>query len=437
MGYSKGLVQDINERDCSSTGKEMRCNGAINCPLSPCAENGVDCGTATNNVRIKWEGMSNYRVKSECLSLPLKYGGSLSLAWHFQPYLGYSWKSVKGAKYWLPAGKGGNFSFFPYITNLPESEAPYPRMNADGLIKYVNPTTLGSITYYESESPSVFSAWHDDSTLYFHEYDKEMQSYYVYGGKTSTLAGRPLQYTDRNGNTLYYHYGDLSSSCPLLRKITGDIQGITPYFEYDSEISSTSYLAFARHLTQIHLQNNANPEDSRTIYFEYTDLSVMGFLEKIKYPDGCTINYGLSEACLNHQKIDREIDSLGYETYYIYDADTRNIIKSVEPEERITYFDYQTSPYYLTTITQKGRQPKYYRYALSSQGSTLTSYEKNPLGHTTYYEWTTSDRIRKQKDPNGKITYFEYNSDNALQKKIEDGNVTEYNLRRVPFFSQF
>lgn len=338
MGYPNGPIQ---EPPCDPCSQAMVKNNAP----TTCVDSTMKHSTEIRAKLDNESGVSEYRVKSECFRVPLKSGGFMSLAWNFTPYMSQYFLSVlesgipTSGSGWLPAGRGGFFSFFPYLTlSSAMYSDQYHRMEEGGLLRYLEDETEGQYEKYKSYSRSFYDARYDTQTTYFEEYNKQSQAYYIYGGLSHALCGRPIEIRDRNGNKLYYHYSNNAQGKPLLRKITGDFDGITPYFSYDDE----TYPAV---ITKIELYDEENPEKSRAVYFQYDSVQnpQQAFLNQIVYPTGCVKKYKLSptEYTDVHHKIEREEDALGYISYYYYDSSERKLVKTVEPEERIAEYDYK------------------------------------------------------------------------------------------------
>ena len=220
-----------------------------------------------------------------------------------------------------------------------------------------------------------YVAWKNTTTDEFIEYEQEMQTYYVYGASGNGLYGRPLQRIDRNGNELNYHYSNNSDGKPLLRKITGDLGGITPYFEYANE----SYPAV---ITKVHIENHVDPSDSRDVTFTYNNTSSApaSFLNKVTFPSSATQKYTLSELG-PHQKIDTEEDASGKKTNFSYTGGL--IYKVTEPENGITYYNYNSLQ---TVATKKDRPSTTFDYVKlpASQGDLAQTKSESQWGQ---FKW--------------------------------------------------
>jgi YD repeat-containing protein len=241
-----------------------------------------------------------------------------------------------------------------------------------------------------------------------------------------------LRQWDRNGNELVYSYSartpNPSGYKPILRKITGDLGGVTPYFMYKAERDAAP-------VTKVFLVDSDNPSNNRAVYFQYqsTYYRDEAFLQKVVHPGGCEVSYGLVDAGDANTKgtaIRKEVDQEGYTTYFQYDNDAtqkKTLHKTVEPEGRVTYYQYPNETSTIKTPLQLPATT--YRYAQSLLGGKAnTQKEADPLGNTTYYEYTSRDLVKRKIEPNGNVTYYEYSAQDAPTKQIHklDGGTTEY-----------
>jgi YD repeat-containing protein len=287
--------------------------------------------------------------------------------------------------------------------------------------------TVGTTTYYQPANPIPYRARYDSGTQYFTEQELMAGTTQVYGGVNHPLYGLPIRKTDRNGNELQYHYGNNSSGVPLLRKITGDVAGVTPYFQYANE-------AIPAPITKLYLADNNTPSASRTIYFQYQNTSdpSLTFMQKITQANGCVTQYGLLDypTSPGHTVIEKEIDAEGYATYFQYSPSSLNLSKTVEPEGRVTYFCYTSVPgSYLTLLTPQGRPSTYYYYNLINDGAYTPQLncQLDALRAPTYYYYNGDARVTKGIDARANVTYYQYNSyDSPTQKQTNDGAITPY-----------
>ncbi|NUM34654.1 MAG: hypothetical protein HUU50_08925, partial [Candidatus Brocadiae bacterium] len=185
MGYVDGIIQErpCNPSSCPQGGEENKSNAPISC-----VDSTMKHSTAIRAKLDTLGGVSEYRVKSECFRIPLKSGGSISLAWNFSPYMAPYVLSVLESGIptyesgWLPAGRGGFFSFFPYLTLSGQYYTDqYHRLSGGGLLRYLLEETEDTYQLYKSYNRSFYSAKYDLTTTYFEEYDEQTQAYYVYG----------------------------------------------------------------------------------------------------------------------------------------------------------------------------------------------------------------------------------------------------------------
>jgi YD repeat-containing protein len=343
---------------------------------------------------------------------------------------------VTGWDGWVPAGRGGMLSCMPFLGFFGIAGSRYRRFSEAGTVYYTPQLpAIGTITYYAPNAALPLSARYDRATYFFTEYNAQTLTYYRFGGLDHSLPGRILRQWDRNGNELVYTYSartpNPNSYAPLLRKITGDLGGVTPYFMYKAERDAAP-------VTKIFLLDSDNPANNRAVYFQYqnTYYRDQAFLQKIVYPGGCEVSYGLVDAGdttavpIKGTAIRKEVDQEGYATYFYYDNDAtekKTLHKTTEPEGRVTYYQYPSETDTIKTLMQLPAST--YRYAQSLLGGMAnTRKEADPLGNTTYYEYTSRDLVKRKIEPNGNVTYYEYSAQDALTKRINklDGGTTEY-----------
>ncbi len=129
-----------NDRSCDD-----KCQ--INQPDSPCSGNNAKtAGPNTVNIRYKKEatsGVSDMRVKADCVRIPLKSGGALDFTWYNEPSYFYPGLYI-GNFGWLPARAGGYFSFFPYILI---GDPEYQRLSRYGIMRYQEDIVADTKTY--------------------------------------------------------------------------------------------------------------------------------------------------------------------------------------------------------------------------------------------------------------------------------------------------
>jgi len=360
---------------------------------------------------------SEYLVKAECLKLPLKAGGTLNLRWNMFPCQYYFDFVVAGSS-WQPGGRSGMFSFLPFLNAWGE----YYRTEDFGTAIYSQTGTSGTTTYFAPYNPLEYQAKYSSQTTYFVEQNLKSGLITTYGGSGHPAYGCPLARVDRNGNQVLYNYRNNSSGKPLLRKITGDVAGIIPYFQYANE-------AIPAPITKMYLYDTNTPSASRTLYFQYQSTSdpSESFLQQIIYPDGCTAGYGLVGP--DDTMIQKEVDAEGYTTYFNYAG---SLNKTVEPEGRVTYFTYlgASDHPFKTWMTPAGRPPTYFHYSIVNNGADTAQLncKLDALHEATYYAYNSDVRITKRMDARKNVTYYQYNSLNSLtqEQTAADGATTQY-----------
>ena len=418
------------------------CDCGCSCPKCPCPPPPAGCPsppspppppqTATlagsNSVEISYKSNSpygtatgsEYLVKAECLQLPLKAGGTLNLRWNMFPCQYYFDFVVAGSS-WQPGGRSGMFSFLPFLNKWGE----YYRTEDFGTAIYSQTGTSGTTTYFAPYNPLEYQAKYSSQTTYFVEQNLKSGLITTYGGSGHPAYGCPLARVDRNGNQVLYNYRNNSSGKPLLRKITGEVAGIIPYFQYANE-------AIPAPITKMYLYDTNTPSASRTLYFQYQSTSdpSESFLQQIIYPDGCTAGYGLVGP--DDTMIQKEVDAEGYTTYFNYAASSMNLNKTVEPEGRVTYFTYlgASDHPFKTWMTPAGRPPTYFHYSIVNNGADTAQLncKLDALNEATYYAYNSDVRITKRMDARKNVTYYQYNSLNSLtqEQTAADGAATQY-----------
>ncbi|HYF13256.1 MAG TPA: LamG-like jellyroll fold domain-containing protein, partial [Candidatus Paceibacterota bacterium] len=393
-------------------------------------------GTGTLQIGYKYSGMTRVRADSNCLKLPLKSGGLLSLAWH--QFTGLASSDPTGSSRlfaarpegWQTGGQSGMFSFLPYISNVSSLGAfnkftdVFP-VSSDGLTHYKRKGISGAIHYFETVNPMPMRARYDHSTYYFYDFDFDSSTYFKYGGTNNALDGRVIYTRDLFGNQLDYTYSarqvNPSGYSPLLRKITGNISGVTPYFEY-GDASNEQFIPAP--IKKIFIKDEADSSKSRTVYYDYNSYTSAPncFLNAITYPTGCRTHYRFSVDGGGHPFMIKEADAEGYATYFNWTG-TSSIRKVMEPEGILTYYRYDTAN--LNTLeTPLPKSTAYYKYTLSSDASgniEQLSKSVDRMRNTTYYQWTYfaannfyGNHLKRKHAPNGFVQYFEYNDKNSM-----------------------
>lgn len=418
----------------------------------------------TVHLKYKWRGYSAYQLTAQCISLPLKSGGRLSLAFNQFPGLTSGSSQLASGEGgaipsafdvlldgWMTGGQGGMFSFLPYLnTSSTPSPQKYTRMAATGTVEYEYIGSGTGVTYFEPANPLSFRARRSNVTKELTEYNYETREYFVYGTDDGhALPGRVLRHYDRNGNERLFHYSARTGSpptyfYPILRKITGDIANIVPYFQYGGS-GNEQYRPSP--IKKIFLYDQTGETGNRTVYFDYdgaTDPTNVR-INRITYPNGCVRQYELiDDAAGYHPTIRKEVDPEGYTSYFQYEnfmSDSRALTRTVEAEGRVAYYDYFPSIPTTNETRQifAGRNPVYYKYDAASDGADNFAELrrlKDVLGNTSYYVWTGVDvsnsffgnRLARSIQPSGNTTYFEYNTRNAPTAVIRpaDSATTQY-----------
>jgi len=331
---------------------------------------------------------------------------------------------------WKPGGASSVFSFLPRINVYTTSGRR--RYSEDGSMDF---GPGGLINTWVAETSFV-------GPTYFTTIDLLVGTYFEYwagtdfcplpptSAPTDPRFGTLNRRYDRNGNVVQYTYSPSSGgTMSLLRKISGDLGGnVIPYFEYADDTASAP-------ITKIFLCDLATPQNSRTVYFEYTYYTFFDppnyygepYLSKIVSPNGCVRRYDPVTPIPTYgiTQIKREVDPEGYETYFEYFGTI--LTKTVEPEGRINYYHYVTTSE--TRYALLGRPESFVFYGTASGGGEMPGVLQNTdaLGNTTYYDYDLNAiRVGTQIDPNGNVTYFGYKNAAAnrwaLTKKVSGFN---------------
>jgi len=399
----------------------------------------------------KFNGLVDYHTIPEGISIPLKSGGRLSFGYSLINglYAGNStvtspWDAVipsaSANQMWLPAGTSGAFDFLPFVTNASFQNTQFIIREAQNVRTYSWTATPGSkyvgntnLWYYAPLNPLPYRLVKRYNTVTaaesWREDNFESRTYYIYNYNsyhTNWPAGTPVMRGDSMGNTIQYNY----SSSIALHSITGsEIGSVVPYFSY----SSLSVNNGINPIYKIFLYDTSNPSNSRTLYYAYYQDVISGNIlpSGIIYPDGstkavfaqdpraspATFGYG-------HYGIQKEVDAYLNTTYFVfnpyYSYLNGSFHKTVEPGNKITYFQYDTSNA-KTAIVQQGRPPSYYAYATLNNGVMQRTYSIDALQNNTYFGWDQQtwggvsslfggvDRLTKQRNAIGALTYYNYN----------------------------
>jgi YD repeat-containing protein len=379
-----------------------------------------------NTMHIGWSAVSpghGYtQTRTGCYRLPLKSGGFLDLEWTENSSQGVNTGGVYSDS-WFPAGLGGVFSFLPFVAN--STDVYLVITGRTGNKAYTNGPP------YTIQQSLPLSMQRSSDTDYYAELDLSTLTYYVYSAVVPDL-GRTLLRRDRNGNVLHYNYssriGMSGGGLGVLRSITGDLSSVIPYFSYNL-VGGNEVLPCP--IRKIFLLDTSNPTSSgRAIYYNYDSSDQ---LAQIIYPGGCTIGYQIiNDGGGTHPQIRRETDADSYNTYFRYANNTTISLCGVfEPENRTTYYQFDTFEMLRTAIIPAGREITYYSYI-----QTGTIYIPLPtnivdsLGNvTTLKNDVVSQEVCYRAQPNGNITYYSFNPQYAqTQVCTTFNNATIQNL---------
>jgi len=373
-------------------------------------------------------------ICEECCDVPLQ-ASSMSMKWvRLGGQDGYN--SAYNDT-WMPAGACGAFSFLPHLNNL--SGFHQTIFSEEGVYSFgPTPSTplqqeLPILGFQDPTNTTYFTTYHQRSGVYFE---------YFGGGLLSSNAmyGRVNRRYDTNGNVLQYNYAPNTTSNPLLRSITGEIGGnVIPYFYYaDETLDGFTHLA---PITKIYILDVANAQNSRTVYFEYTNYrnastnDQLQYLSKVVNPTACTQLYDpitpFNDIHDTYQ-LKREVDAEGYQTYFSYSGAT--IAQVTEPEGRIVYYEYPS--WGETHQIALGRNKRFVLYDNSGFGAqmALVKRDTDALGNTTYFGYdATLARIVQQVDPNQNITYFRYVAGSAANQFAMALKLSAFNQAQTYF----
>jgi len=394
--------------------------GELNAPLGP--EPGVQIGiggTATaylnapqNNVAAP--DTSSFTVKSECVRIPLKSGGTLRFTWsrnagETRYYIGISRDAAN--IFWLPGGAGGVFSFLPPLSPTTH----YNMTTEEGSVSFQPQFGVAN-----AEVTRIAAV----GTTYFSVYEERLGAYFEYYAGSSVPSNDPAwgvltRRYDLRGNELVYHYARATDPHSFLRRITGDVGRIIPYFEYANETVPADFMG----ISKIHLLDLDSPENSRTLYFDYRSAGIAPILTKIVNPEGCVTQFEgeLGPDFSDYYRIFREVDAEGYTTYFVYGPWPEILTKTVEPEGRITYYDYvidfNNDSHTKKTQLNRGTADWYWQKSSSVDRMPMIWLKQDELGNITYWQYhPTLKRVTSRIDPNGNLSYFEYMGGTAGNK---------------------
>jgi len=375
--------------------------------------------------------------ETNCLSIPLKNGYKLRLAWVRLGGidLGY------GDNFW-PAGLGAIWSFYPSARNLaPVDGNNWSERGSGGSCSF------SSFFQYQFDIPRNPS-W---GATYFTTYQERDGTYFEYflgANADAPDAGRLNRQYDLHGNELKYEHryvslGGVDTLMPFA--MGGSALGrVAAYFEYSGDTGFVERY----HIGKVYLLDLDAPANSRTIYFDYSD-PVSPVVSKVVYPNGCTElyeEYGGGAAERYHNILYTDVDAEGFATYFVYGegepTEIPTLKQTIEPEGRITYYEYTS-----VVATQKtllGRGTTYFNYVLGSTNDepALPTVQVDPLGNETKwgYDPVVDTQVARRVNPNGDITYFEYVGGSApnvfavsRQLKVTNGAQTYYGYNGKTF----
>lgn len=417
--FPTAIREQPDDKDCPPK--------SSNSPSAPAPSTGsTSAGANTMHISsyLDSTGYSRTRTKTGCDSVLLKSGERLSLAWNHGPAQGIGYAGV-GPDAWSPAGRGGRFSFLPFIqqefffSNQASVQMPM------GTCLFNAGVTSGAFTYFTPQTALQRRAVWNTATNYFHLTDFMTQESWVFGGYGHpTLAGRVLSHRDRNGNVLQYNYTSRAGGGAgnILRKITGDLSDATVYFGYGSAANENA----TAQILEMVIASKSSPGQSRRTYYIY-DTTLTG-LQRVVHAGGCATDYLQQDTFRYLQSgVTREVDQNGFSTYFEYVSNAAMILSgTIEPTGRRTYYNYLSG---LTTKALLGRPEARTYYSWDSNGIQMVTRDVDARGQNTYYSYRTDNsRIYRSRKPNGRNTYYHYNADFTLSQVTEESiqAVTQY-----------
>ena len=408
----------------------------LDAPNAPTSKEPCDgqAHVGPNSMDVPYQpGITLYKFSEPGLRIPLVQGGWLDTSWFQNPCLDGDQDVIgDGQTYW-PAGRGGcSFGCFPYVTFENWGSNSVFIQDA-GMVRRYNSVgiPLGSITYYEPASPSPCRAIANSSNTIAYEHDTLHLTYYSYWAGTSgpTHTGIPRYRIDRNGNALNfstYTVPDGAAETTLLRKLTGSLGNVVPYFSYVNYETS-----------RILLLDLETPANSRVQYYEYTNATTLGgSIAKMIFPGGCSASLQLEAYWFSDDVIYPALTSItdadGYRTYYAY-INTENgyppqLNRVYEPEGRLTYFTSDATNNISSNIVNNRRGKTFRSVIDSTYGNSQLRCMTDNLGRSTYYQWDALSNVMVQKlDPRKFATYYQYTNPsstaiNGITRVIDAAN---------------
>jgi len=420
MGYEKATT-------CSSPPTAGSGNDAPNAPQPPLSAGPVGTGTTQIGILTAGNVNSSYRNHTNILQIPLKNGENLDLAWEQIPYLNSSSRQRMLSNDYLPGGRGGFLTFIPYLGRYLPPYDFYWRVGVG------QKSTFATLPYmgvgggdFDVDTPQPMKAWEytisGSTTTIFRQQDMRTGAYFEFYTYPHVVWGHPRYRIDRNGHKISYSQTKRSGgSTYIIRKmhcddVQRDIMPVVPYFKYATESGR------ALPITKIYLQDKTG-DDHRTVYFEYgpnIGYTRSCFMKKMVRPTGCVKQWELVDETGTiidgHTKMRKEVDEEGYTTYFEWisndpdDYPYRTLSKVVEPDAKVTYYDYDNINH-ITTVTQEDRPSHTYKYSFFGYYDVLqVERDQDALGNTTYYDYNTNNQVRRRIQPNGNTDYFEYSA---------------------------
>jgi YD repeat-containing protein len=354
---------------------------------------------------------------------------------------------------------GGNLASFDsqygrvnrrYDTNGNVLQYNYaPNSTSNALLRSITGDVGGNVVpyfYYADETIDQTNKFAPVTSINIVDFSNVQNSrtiYFEYASYHNPLTNDTLQYLSKvvnpTGCTQLFDpitpFNDTHDAYQLKREV--DAEGYQTYFYY----SGAS-------LAQV-----AEPE-GRIVYYEYPT-----FGETHQIPQGRNKRFALYDSgALSDQmalpKLD--MDQLGNTTYFGYDATLARILRQVDPNANITYYEYvgggAANPYATTRQVSAFNQAQTYfgyapgaydmvkqvgpRQTATFSQTTYYGYDANrnrtvmvdALGNTTLYGRDTLGHLSRQQDARGNTSYYNYSTVTGNMDSMSDGlgNTTYY-----------
>lgn len=402
-------------------------------------------GGNTKSLGVMALALNNHNqdvTTTKCMTLPLRNGRSMKFGFSFVSMVRYDIHCVSpgqggSSEWWNPVGVGGRMAFLPYdMYGYVDGGGFYGRAIALPAtnIEYIlnSGWDLGPIAS-TATVPWTLNRSQETAGIVLTAQSLVSQEQWVIGQSTHPLNGRPIRWSDRNGNTVYYTYagrqtGGGPNGAYLLRKMTGDLL-VTPYFVYATNGSGNETLpALIRRI--VYRDEVLGASGDRATYFEYSDDTSLYScrIKKVINPGGCATTYDTicHSADGSHPQITAETDADGYTTTWVFDSTSvpYALLKGQEPNGRTIYFNYNGTTQQ-TRLTTQGRSERFWSYDnISSRGGAVQLRRARGVdGRTTYFDWDTSlpsggtyhvDAVQRRIYPSGRETYFAYHGPHSV-----------------------